>query len=318
MLDQANALREMVGQPDAAATPPSPPTPLRLADGADPVTHAPRLAQSIAITSGKGGVGKSTVSVNLAVQLARLGRRVVLLDADLGTANVDVMCNLAPRGTLAHVVSGRLGFDDIALDAPGGFRVIPGASGLAHIAALSRRQLDRLAIQMRQLETGCDVILIDTGAGVGPSVLAFCAAAERMLVVTTPEPTAVTDAYALLKTVHGPGSPSRPTPGLPERPETHLLINQCRDAAEGREVYGRIAGVCKHFLDFAPRSAGHIVLDPRVQKAVRSRQPFTLEAPNTAAAKCLHQLAHRLDRDATDPRERAGGVLHRLSRWLYR
>lgn len=282
---------------------------------------APRLARSIAVTSGKGGVGKTTVSVNLAVQLARMGRRVVLLDADLGTANVDVICNLMPKGTLAHVVAGRMDFDDIALDAPGGFRVIPGASGLANIAALSREQLDHLANQMRRLEANADVILIDTGAGVGPSVHAFCAAAERMLVVTTPEPTAITDAYALIKTVHRPGASDPTERGLSGAsaamgiPETHLLINQCRDAAEGREVYGRVSAACRHFLDFTPRFAGHVVLDPRVQKAVRLRKPFTLHTPHTAAAKGLHQLAHRLDRAAAEP-VASQGILGRMSAWL--
>ncbi|MEM8781705.1 MAG: P-loop NTPase [Planctomycetota bacterium] len=318
MFDQANALREMVGQtePPESSTLNLTYRPARRdIDAADPPPGR-RLARSIAVTSGKGGVGKTTTSVNLAVQLARMGRRVVLLDADLGTANVDVMCNLTPTGTIADVAAGRLTFSDIALPAPGGFRVVPGCSGLANLAALGRSQLDRLAAQMSRLESEADVMLIDTGAGVGPAVHAFCAAAERMLVVTTPEPTAITDAYALIKTIHQPDT--RSTSAAMAIPETHLLVNQARDAAEADQVYERVANVCRHFLSMTPRSAGHIVLDPKVQRAVRRRKPFTLDAPNALAAKGLHQLAHRLDREATDANSDQEGLLARMSRWLRR
>ncbi|MEM1026861.1 MAG: P-loop NTPase [Planctomycetota bacterium] len=318
MFDQANALREMVGEAEKASAL----TLTHRPDDLPEVTPQPlptrRLARSIAITSGKGGVGKTTTSVNLAVQLARMGRRVVLLDADLGTANVDVMCNLTPTGTIADVAAGRLAFTDIALDAPGGFRVVPGCSGLANLAALGRSELDRLASQMSRLESDADVLLIDTGAGVGPAVHAFCAAAERMLVVTTPEPTAVTDAYALIKTIHQPESRSAHREPAALVPETHLLINQARDAAEAAKVYERVANVCRHFLSMTPRNAGHIVLDPKVQRAVRRRKPFTLESPNAMAARGLHQLAHRLDRQATDANVDHAGLLTRMSRWLRR
>ncbi len=321
MFDQANALREMVGRVEADLRTPAP-APAFTYHAAESKPSVPnkspvsRLARSIAITSGKGGVGKTTTSVNLAVQLARMGRRVVLLDADLGTANVDVMCNLTPSGTIADVAAGRMSFSDIALAAPGGFQVIPGCSGLANLAALGRSQLDRLAAQMAHLEESADVLLIDTGAGVGPAVHAFCAAAERMLVVTTPEPTAITDAYALIKTIHQPDS--RDDAGGASLPETHLMVNQARDAAEAQQVYDRVATVCRHFLSMTPRNAGHVVLDPRVQRAVRRRKPFTLESPNTAAAKGLHQLAHRLDREATDTNDDRAGLITRMSRWLLR
>ncbi|MEM1098327.1 MAG: MinD/ParA family protein [Planctomycetota bacterium] len=320
MFDQANALREMVSEarefaPDAAQAAPESPV-AEAGPTADPVPPPRRLARSIAITSGKGGVGKTTTSVNLAVQLARLGRRVVVLDADLGTANVDVMCNLTPTGTIADVAAGRMSFEQIALEAPGGFRVIPGCSGLANLAALGRAELDRLALQMSKLETEADVMLIDTGAGVGPAVHAFCAAAERVLVVTTPEPTAITDAYALIKTLHQ--TDARPGFEVAAAPETHLLINQARDATEAAQVYERVATVCRHFLSMTPRNAGHVVLDPKVQRAVRRRKPFTLESPNAAAARGLHQLAHRLDRKAADANKDQLGLLMRMSRWLRR
>lgn len=294
--DQATALRGLVNQYEQSqAGAPQPPSRVQ-----------PKLAQTIAITSGKGGVGKTTISVNLAVQLARMGRRVVLLDADLGTANADVMCNVNAPATLAHVVAGRRELEDVIIEAPGGFRLIPGASGLANMANLSAHERDRLAAQMRRLESSCDVLLIDTGAGVGPNVLSFCAAAERLLVVTTPEPTSITDAYAVIKTIHAQAP----------RPDIRLLVNVVQDEAEARAVFARIAGVCQRFLGLSPSYAGHVVRDAQVPRAVRQRRPFVLEAPNTGASACVLSLAHRLDRHATDPRTPSAGLLKRMASWL--
>ena len=290
--DQAAALRGMVDRFESA----------QAQAGSRAVT---RLAQTLAITSGKGGVGKTTVSVNLAAQLARLGRRVVLLDADLGTANADVMCNLHAPATLAHVVAGHKELNEILIDAPGGFKLVPGASGLANMADLSPHERDRLAAQMRRLETGCDLLLIDTGAGVGPNVLGFCAAAERLLVVTTPEPTSITDAYAVIKTVHHQTL----------RPDVRLLVNVVEDEAEARAVFARISGVCQRFLGLSPSYAGFVPRDPQVPRAVRRRQPFVLEAPRCKASASLLSLAHRLDRHAAAPSDSPRGLLKRMAFW---
>ncbi|MEM8739362.1 MAG: MinD/ParA family protein [Planctomycetota bacterium] len=294
--DQAATLRGLVNQYQQAA--PAAPRP----------AAAPRLAQTIAVTSGKGGVGKTSMTVSLAVQLARLGRRVVLLDADLGTANADVICNLSAPRTLAHVVAGTCELEDVVVDAPGGFRLVPGASGLANMANLSAHQHDRLQAQMRRLESSCDVLLIDTGAGVGPNVLSFCAAAQRVLVVTTPEPTSITDAYAVIKTITHQTT----------APDLRLLINMTRDEAEARAVFSRISGVCQRFLNLSPGYAGHVVADPRVPHAVRQRRPFVLDAPQTKASACVLSLAHRLDRHAAEPQPPSGGLVKRMATWLRR
>ena len=297
--DQATALRGLVEQYESS----------RIAGSAAAaaISARPRhqLAQTIAITSGKGGVGKTTVSVNLAIQLARLGRRVVLLDADLGTANVDVMCNINPSKTLAHVIAGRCDLSEIVIDAPGGFRLVPGASGLANVANLSVHELDRLNAQLRRLEADCDVLLIDTGAGVGMNVLSFCCAADRLLVVTTPEPTSITDAYAVIKTVHSQTAD----------PDIRLLINQVSDETEAKAVFARIGGVCQRFLGLSPGYAGHILKDPMVPRAVRSRRPFSLDAPRGKASTCVLSLAHRLDRHAAESDAARGGLLKRMSKW---
>jgi flagellar biosynthesis protein FlhG len=263
-----------------------------------------RRARTVAVTSGKGGVGKSNVAVNLAIRLTQMGRRVVLLDADLGTANVDVICDLQPVATLAHVVAGRRTLSEAMIEAPGGFQLIPGASGLAQIAALSEFERARLIQMVHQLECDADIILIDTGAGVGPNVLSFAAGAEEMLVVTTPEPTAITDAYAVVKTV------SRQRGGA----DVRLLVNMVRDPSEGKAVYERIGAVARKFLDLELRYAGHVLLDPRVGAAVRRRRPFILDSPGCDAAICIGQLAHRMDRSAAEPR--GTGLLERLSGWL--
>ncbi len=208
----------------------------------------------------------------------------MLLDADLGTANADVLCNITPTGNLAHVVAGRKTLREAVIEAPGGFRLVPGASGLAQMAALSQYERDRLLDQMQQLEDETDVVLIDTGAGVGPNVLGFLAAADEIIVTTTPEPTAVTDAYALIKTL------VRQSGDASEDLDIQLLVNMVRDEEEGRAVYGRIAAVCKRFLGLSPEFLGAVVDDARVPMSVRRRRPLVLESPQTPASECLRQV----------------------------
>ncbi len=263
-----------------------------------------RRARIVSISSGKGGVGKSNVAVNLAVRLSAMGRKVILLDADLGTANADVLCNLTPKATLAHVVAGRCGLRDVLMDAPGGFKLVPGASGLANMAALSEFERARLVQQMQELEAQSDLLLVDTGAGVSPNVLCFAAAADQQLVITSPEPTAVTDAYALIKTL------VRQQP----QADVRILVNMVRDAVEGRAVFDRISAVSQRFLALRPKFAGHVPHDARVVMAVRRRRPFVLDSPHCEASQCIGQLAHRMDRHAAEPR--GEGLIRRVAVWL--
>lgn len=250
------------------------------------VRQEPRdRAHVIAITSGKGGVGKSNIAVGLAVRLSQMGKRVVLLDADLGTANADVLCNLSTENSLAQVVAGRRTLVEAMVDAPGGFRLVPGASGLAKMAALSEFERHRLVNQIHQLEENADLIIVDTGAGVSPNVLSFLLGADQQLVVTTPEPTAVIDAYAVIKTIR------RHRNDL----NIGLVVNMVRSAPEAKEVFNRIDTVCRRFLNLVPRYAGHVMNDPQVPMAVRRRRPFVLESPNCHASICIGQLAHGID-----------------------
>lgn len=266
-------------------------------------TPKPRLAQALAISSGKGGVGKSTIAVNLAVMLSRMGRKVALLDADMGTANADVLCNVMPVHTLAHVVTGRREIEEIAIQAPGGFSLIPGASGLAQMASLGSREQQRLIDQFARLEKAYDVLLIDTGAGIGQSVLSLLTAADRVLIVTTPDPTAITDAYAVIKTAH------RQQPEL----DVRLLVNQVGDSEEARQVYTRVANVCRKFLGLDVSYAGCMLSDQFVRDSIRNRKPFALDPRQNHATIAISALAHRLDKYAAEPESSRGGLLRRMT-----
>jgi flagellar biosynthesis protein FlhG len=266
----------------------------------------PRLAAAVAVTSGKGGVGKSNIAVNLAVRLARLGRRVCLLDADLGLANADVLCNLTPRLTLEHVVSGRCRLADAMLNAPGSFRLIPGACGVARLADLDGAARADLLEQFQALDRVADCLVIDTAAGLGANVLAFAAAAGRVLVVTTPEPTAMTDAYAMIKALAQQAQELR----------IELVVNMAESAEEARSVHDRMSRVARAFLGRSVELAGWVAADPLVPEAVRHRVPFTLYAPDSRAARQLERLARHVAGLDGDGEAQGYGFFGRLAMWL--
>jgi flagellar biosynthesis protein FlhG len=262
-------------------------------------------ASVIAITSGKGGVGKSNIAVNLAIKLAKSGKDVVLLDADLGLANADVLCNLDVPANLSHVIARKKELKDVLAMAPGGFRLIGGGSGLARMADLGDEDRQRLISALADLEEQTDVILIDTGAGISSNVLSFTRAADDVLVVTTPEPTAITDAYAVIKVVNRDSGSRR----------ISLLVNQVRNANEGRLVYDRISRVAKQFLGATVLDAGYMFADEQVSLAVRRRTPFVLSHPNCAAGQCITQLAMRFEQGVYKNNDETG-FFNRMSQWF--
>ncbi len=279
----------------------------------DQASHLRTLARErtratvIAITSGKGGVGKSNIAVNLAIQFAAAGKDVVLLDADLGLANADVLCNIDLPYNLSHVISRKKELRDVVYKAPGGFKLIGGASGLARMADLTDFDRQRLIQAMVELEQQTDIILIDTGAGISPNVLSFTRAADEVLVVTTPEPTAITDAYAVIKVMCRDGMTRR----------ISLLVNQCRSASEAKIVHERIARVAKQFLHVSIFDAGYVSDDEQVATSVRRRVPFLIGAPYCPAGACIAQLAMRLQHGIIINHE-SGGFFQRLGRWFRR
>jgi flagellar biosynthesis protein FlhG len=297
LIDQASQLRSLVRQ----------------------TRQTRRRASVVAITSGKGGVGKSNIAVNLAITLAAAGKSVVLLDADLGLANADVLCNLDLPTNLSHVIARKKDLNDVMVKAPGGFSLIGGASGLSRMADLSDAERQRLVDALAELEERADIILIDTGAGISPNVLTFTQAADHVLVVTTPEPTAITDAYAVVKVIHRrDGRAGDRELALGENPNRRvsLLVNQSRSPAEARAVYERIANVARQFLGVPVYDAGSIPLDDQVPTNVRKRVPFVLGSPKSAAASAMGHLAMRLAQGVAA--SAGGGFFNRMSKWFRR
>ena len=266
--------------------------------------HRRPRASVIAITSGKGGVGKSNIAVNLSIKLASAGKNVVLLDADLGLANADVLCSIDLPYNLSHVIARKKELHEVMVTAPGGFKLIGGASGLARMADLTDFDRRRIVEALAALEHSADTIIIDTGAGISPNVLSFTRTADHVLVVTTPEPTAITDAYAVIKVISKDGLDRR----------ISLLVNQVRNATEARQVHERVAKVAKNFLGVNVLEAGHMVADDHVRRAVLQRMPFLLCSPKCGASFCITQLAMRFEQGISPAAD--GGFFNRMSKWF--
>lgn len=314
--DQAERLRAMVRraaelESRPTATPPAP------APGASTAAARGALASPriLAVASGKGGVGKTNLCVNLAACLARLGARVTLLDGDLGLGNADLLCGVTPVGHLGDVLDGRRSIHDVTLTVSPGFRLVPGASGVARLAALDPATQQQLIEALSPVERTSDLLIIDCGAGIGASVLGFLAAAEAALIVATPEPTAITDAYALVKCMTRRG-------GVPTA-RMMLVINQAQSIDEGRDVHRRISGAAARFLGLDVPLAGIIARDECVREAVRRRVPFIDHDPKSAASRDVRALSVRV-RDALSLGPRASearasanvGAIARLLRFV--
>jgi flagellar biosynthesis protein FlhG len=266
---------------------------------------APR-ARSIAVTSGKGGVGKSSVALNLAISLSQFGARTALLDANLGLGNLDLMCGLNGYWNLSHVVTGARNLDEIVLEGPAGIQVIPGASGLAEMADWPEAAQADVLRQLAEFEQTHDFLIIDTAAGIHRSVRQFLEACDLVLVVATPEPTAIADAYATIKALSASGIPT-----------LEVLINQAASPEQASAISHRICETARNFLRVDVGSAGSIPHDPEVAVAVSRRCPFVVGKPDSPASQAVARLAQRLleffkaqpPRGSLFPRMHAGQVL---------
>lgn len=240
--------------------------------------------RTIAFTSGKGGVGKSSIALNTALSLARRGHRVAILDGDLGLASLTVLLGTTPRVDLADVLAGERRLADILIRGPHDLLLVPAGAGVAELACLGAEEHADLLAQLRELEDAVEFLLIDTGAGISPTVLALILAAQEAVVITLPEPTALADAYAVMKVV------VREHPAYP----FHVLVNMARDAAQAEQVYASLTQVALRFLGYRPGYAGWVGADPSVTRSVVRQVPFTLLAPDSAASRDVAALAARL------------------------
>ncbi|WP_341473744.1 MinD/ParA family protein [Desulfofundulus thermobenzoicus] len=249
-------------------------------------------ARVIAVTSGKGGVGKSNLTVNLGLALASLNRRVIILDADLGLANVEVLLGVSPPYTIYDCLYRNRDIREVLLPAPGGIQFISGGSGFLELANLDRARRQRLISSLAVLDTLADYILIDTGAGLSKNVLGFLAAAGEVIVVITPEPTSLTDGYSLIKVLAR----------FRSHREVLLVINRAAGDQEALATARRVEMVAERFLNLPVNYLGHLPEDRAVNRAVREQRPFVLADPRCRAARNVTAMARTL---ATGRREEA-------------
>ncbi len=262
-------------------------------------------ATVLAITSGKGGVGKTNIAANVAICLANQNRRVLLLDADLSLGNLDLVMDLRSKYNISHVISGRKRMEEIIQHGPKGLRVICGASGLDRLADISEGEQHRLIEHLSGLQQETDTIVIDTAAGISNSVIGFCLASDHVLVVTTPEAAAMADAYGVIKVLVRKKF---------ERPIS-LVVNMARNPVEGRQVYQRMADVARKFLQTNLYYAGTLLKDERLCMAVRARKPVVLAYPKAQISSAFATLAARVG-DAKPGDDLEDSFFQRVMRWL--
>lgn len=266
-----------------------PPLPLDKRTGAPGDPRPPRRRNVVAVASGKGGVGKTWFSITLAQALARLGRRILLVDSDLGLANVDIQLGLMPERTVNKAIAGTMTLrQSVTPFAAGGFDILAGLSGSASLAALSRDKLAALASDIAALAGDYDETVLDLGAGVDRTVQTLSRVAGRAIVLTTDEPTALTDAYAFIKLATAAGN----------GPAIAVAVNMAPTLAEGQHTYGTLKRACEGFLNLTPELLGVIRRDPRVRDAIRAQTPLLTRFPNSDAARDMVAIAARV---ATEP-----------------
>lgn len=253
----------------------------------------------ITVTSGKGGVGKTNVSINLALLLSEAGNRVVVIDADFGLANVDVVLGIMPEYTLLDVIKDDKEIVDILTEGPNNLKFISGGSGVEELIKLEKWQLDKFMEKMSQLDEIADIIIIDTGAGLHDNVLSFVMAADEVILVTTPEPTSITDAYALIKMV------SR----MDKNKKLRIVVNRAEDNEEAGQILKKLVLAAEKFLSYKIEALGFVLNDPTVTKAVKMQQPFIISFPKCPASKYVRDIANKLiqsyeEKDA----QPAGGI----------
>ncbi|MBO5174337.1 MAG: MinD/ParA family protein [Eubacterium sp.] len=260
------------------------------------------VAKVITVTSGKGGVGKSSISVNLAIQLSRMGKRVVIFDADFGLANIEIMLGLHPRYNLADMMYRGKTLNDIITYGPENVGFISGGSGIQELANLSREQIITLIQKLNELDEFADVVIVDTGAGISDTVLEFVAASEEVLLVATPEPTSITDAYALLKTLNKKATYRK------EKTVVKMIANQVHGNRDAKELFEKLGMVVAKFLDIEVEYLGSVPYDHNMQKAIMKQTPISILDSSCNTARAVNQIANTLEHNMEKESEHVGIV----------
>lgn len=272
------------------------------------VAPARRLPHVIAIASGKGGVGKSSVAVNLGMSLAKLGERVCIFDADTGLANINILLGLTPRFSLEHVLFGAKSIEAVMLETAHGMQVIPGANGISECVALHPRQQLRLTRELARIESDYDYFLIDTAAGIADTTLDFICSAQTALIVITPEPTSLTDAFSLLKLLH------RRRRNL----SAQVLVNMCGSTAQAREVFHRFSAAVEKYIGVRTRYLGFLMRDESLRAAVTLQSPVALFPDSDPSSRSFLRLAEALQQSLRDEVPKSGFSAYWLRRFRER
>ncbi|MGI6450297.1 MAG: MinD/ParA family protein [Desulfitobacteriia bacterium] len=285
MYDQASTLRRLAGERDSAFS---------------------RNMRVIAVSSGKGGVGKTSLVVNLALALTDYNYKVIILDGDLGLANVDVAFGITPRYNIRNLLSGEKRIEEIIYQVEKGIKILPGASGVTELANLDRGQLKNVLVNLGRLERMADILLIDTGAGLGHNVLNFICASDDCIVVLTPEPPSMTDAYGLLKSIHNQA----------KKININVVINRVKSEGEAQQAFERLAYAARKFLGLPLNLLGWIYDDPLVGRSVMEQKPLGISYPQSNAYKCVQWIAGNVAGIYQQPPTQNGGIKGFLSTLL--
>ena len=241
-------------------------------------------ARVIAVTSGKGGVGKTNIVANLGYTFARMGKKVLILDADLGLGNLDVLLGLTPKYNLSHVIMGEKSVGDIIVEGPGHMRILPASSGIQELTQLTPQQKVQILSELDGMIDSVDVLLIDTAAGISSNVMDFSVTAQEIIVVVSPEPTAITDAYALMKVLSLKYAEKN----------CKVIVNLAGTLQQGREVFRQLNLVADRFLDMTVDYLGSVLFDARVTKGVKQQKLVSYLYPDSRASKCFEDLARKI------------------------
>jgi flagellar biosynthesis protein FlhG len=272
-MDQAANLRSLVASPratDAAAT-----NPLRV----------------IAVTSGKGGVGKTNISANLAVLAAKAGKRVLVIDADLGLANVEIVFGLKPRYHMGDLINSSISIEDVMIEAPHGVKILPAGSGVQSLTQLSPEDKLRFIAALEPVQDKFDLVLVDSGAGIGDNVLFFVGAAQEAILVVSPEPTSLVDAYATVKVLSQKAGVRH----------FGVIINPVIEELPAREIFNKLTQVTSRFLSASVRHLGYIPRDENLHRAIMAQRPLVDAFPHSPASRALHTLADKLFNESVPP-----------------